>query len=242
VPSEEEIAQPKAGHPTWYGERFSLSEPESWTKPDETLTVHQTSRRGKEYKVEIQAWHNMLMPGKEKPIKLPMHEHPFTLVRIVRYDEDGNPAFKKPLWLIVMGNRRDEFSLLQTYEAYSTRFDIEHFFRFGKQRLLMVAFQTPEVEREENWFSLTHIAYAQLWMARHLVENLPRTWERNLPSVKRRLATPTFVQRGFSRIIRQLGTPAKPPKLRGISPGRPQGTKLPKRPRHPVIVKSQLAT
>lgn len=240
VPTAEELAQPKPGHPTWYGDRFSLSEPESWGKPDETFTFQQTSRRGKEYTVEIEAWHDMLMPGKETPIKIPMHEHPFTLVRIVRYDKDGNPAFKRPLWLIVMGNRRHELSLEQIYEAYSTRFDIEHFFRFGKQKLLMVAFQTPEVEREENWFLLTHIAYAQLWMARHLVENLPRPWERNLPSIKRRLAIPTFVQRGFDRIIRQLGTPAKPPKLRRISTGRPQGTILPKRPRQPVVVKSQL--
>ncbi|MCP4165316.1 MAG: hypothetical protein GY759_05400, partial [Chloroflexi bacterium] len=29
--------------------------------------------------------------------------------------------------------------------------------------------------------------------------------------------------------IRQLGTPAKPPKPRGISPGRRKGMKLPKR-------------
>lgn len=241
VPTEEEVAEPKPGHPTWYGDRFSLSEPDRWSKPDESFTFQQTSRRGIEYNVEIQAWHDMLMPGQETPIKLPMHEHPFTLVRIVRYDKDGNPAFKRPLWLIVMGKRRHELSLEQIYEAYSTRFDIEHFFRFGKQRLLMIAFQTPEVECEENWFLLTHIAYAQLWMARHLVEHLPRPWERNLPSVKRRVATPTFVQRGFDRIIRQLGTPAKPPKLRGIPAGRAQGTKLPKRTRHPVVVKSRLA-
>ena len=241
VPSEEERANPGQGHPRWYGERFALSDSETWSAPDETLAFFEKSRRGKEYRVEVQAWHNMLMTGKNKPAKLPMHEHPFTLVRIVRYDKEGKPAFKNPLWLIVMGNRRHELTLEHIYEAYSTRFDIEHFFRFGKQKLLLVAFQTPEVEREENWFQLAHIAYAQLWMARHAVELLPRPWERNLPSVKRGLTTPTLVQRGFSRIIRQLGTPAKPPKPRIISPGRPKGTILPKRPRHKVIVKSQLS-
>lgn len=240
VPSEEEVANPGKGHPTWYGARFSLSDSETWTEPDETLSFKETSRRGKEYRVEVQAWHNMLMRGKDKPVKLPMHEHPFTLIRIVRYDKEGNPAFKKPLWLIVMGDRRRELTLEHIYEAYCARFDIEHFFRFGKQKLLMVTFQTPEVEREENWVQLTHIAYAQLWMARHLVELLPRPWERNLPSVKRGLTSPTFVQRGFDRIIRQLGTPAKPPKLRIISSGRPLGTKLPRRTRHNVVVKSQI--
>lgn len=242
VPSEEERAKSGGGHPTWYGERFALPDSETHTEPDESLSFWETSRRGKKYRVELRAWHNMLMPGKTKPVKIPMHKHPFTLVRIIRYDKDGNPAFKRPLWLIVMGDRRHELTLDHIYEAYSARFDIEHFFRFGKQKLLMVAFQTPEVEREENWFLLTHIAYAQLWMGRHLVELLPRPWERNLPAMKQRLVSPTLVQRGFGRVIRQLGTPAKPPKPRFISPGRPEGTILPKRPRHSVVVKGQVAT
>ena len=62
----------------------------------------QTSRRGKIYR-RIQAWHNLLMTGQNKP-KIAMHEHPFSLVRIVRYINEGNALFKHPLWLIVMGN------------------------------------------------------------------------------------------------------------------------------------------
>lgn len=243
VPTEEEMENPGSGHPTWHGERFSLSEPQTWSEPcpggSRSLTLCETSRRGKDYRVEIQAWHNLLMSGKNKPERLPMHEHPFTLVRIVRYDEEGNEAFKHPLWLIVMGQRRHELTLEHIYQAYLCRFDIEHFFRFGKQKLLLANFQTPEVEREENWWHLVHIAYAQLWMARHVADALPRPWERNLPAMRQRLISPTLVQRGFARIIRQLGTPAQPPKPRGISPGRRKGMKLPKRPRQNVVVKSQ---
>lgn len=241
VPTEEELENAGPGHPTWYGDRFSLSDPKTWTKPDDTLTLWETSPKGKVYRVEVQAWKNMVMTGKNKPKRLPMHKYPFTLVRIVRYDEGGNPAFKRPLWIIVMGVRRHEFTLKHIYQAYVCRFDIEHFFRFGKQKLLLADFQTPEVEREENWWQLAHIAYAQLWMARHVVDALPRPWERNLPAMKQRRISPTLVQRDFARIIRQLGTPSQPPKPRNISPGRRQGTKLPKRPRQKVVVKSQQA-
>lgn len=36
--SEEELADPKSGHPTWYGDRFALPDAETWSKPDETET------------------------------------------------------------------------------------------------------------------------------------------------------------------------------------------------------------
>jgi hypothetical protein len=181
----------------------------------------------------------MLMRGQRRPQPLPMPQYPFTLVCITRYDEAGKPLYKRPLWLLVMGERRAELSLLQIYQAYLSRFDLEHFFRFGKQKLLMTQFQTPEVLREEKWWLLTHIAYAQLWLARPVTLTLPRPWERYLPAIKGRLISPTLVQRDFARIIRQLGTPAQPPKPRNIAQGRPLGLTLPKRPRLPVVIKGQ---
>lgn len=240
VPNPSEIKRP-VGCPRSYGERFVLKEPETWHQPDEQVTVIEKSRRGKRYRVEIKAWHNMLMPGKRKPKRLPMHRYPFTLVQVVRYDEEGNLACKRPMWLLAIGERRHELSAQDTYEAYGQRYDLEHFFRFGKQKMLLASFQTPEDVREEKWWQLVHLAYAQLWMARHVACSLPRPWERNLPAMKKGLMSPTLVQRDFDRIIRQIGTLAKPPKPRFISSGRPKGTKLPPRPRKKVVVKSQQA-
>lgn len=239
--TEEDVAS-ASGHPTWYGDRFALSDTSTWHEPDETTTFIETSSRGKEYKVEVKAWHNIVMRGKNQPDKIPMHKLPFTLVRIVRYDKDGNLAFKNPLWLIVMGKRHRELSLFDIFDAYAARFDIEHFFRFGKQKLLLVSFQTPETEHEENWVQLSHIAYAQLWMARHLTELMPRPWERYFPNIHRRLTSPTMVQRGFGRVIRQLETLTSSPKPRGYSLGRAPGDLQPKRQRHKVVVKSQINT
>ena len=144
------------------------------------------------------------------------------------------------MWLIVIGERRHELSLSDIYHAYEQRYDLEHFFRFGKQKLLLTDFQTPQTDREETWWRLVHLAYAQLWMARHVADALPRPWERNLPTMRQRLISPTLVQRDFARIIRQLGTPAQPPKRRGNCAGRPRGTKLAPRSRHRVVVKRLL--
>ena len=236
VPEGEEDG---AGHPTWYGAPFMLKDEKTWPDPDDSMTIQERSRRGKAYRVEIKVWHNMLMRGKYKPKRLPMHCYPFTLVQVVRYDAQGRLAHQRPLWLIVIGKRRHELNSSDGYQAYQQRFDLEHFFRFGKQKLLLTGFQTPEDVREESWWQLVHLAYAQLWMARHVSHSLPRPWERNLPAIKANRLSPTLVQRDFGRIIRQIGTPAKPPKPRGISPGRCKGKKLTRRPRQKVVVKSQ---
>ena len=240
--SPEETDEPAGpGHPTWYGKPFRLQESDSWHAPDETAITTFTSRRGKQYEVQIQGWHNMLMRGERKPTKLPMHQHPFTLVHIALIDlETQQPAFKRPLWLIVMGERRYEVSLLHAYQAYGKRFNLEHFFRFGKQKLLLHAFQTPDDQHEEAWWQLARLAYLQLWMARHLARCLPRPWERCLPSMQQKLISPSLVQRDFGRIIQQLGTPARLPQPRGISAGCPRGRKRNKRQRHKVIVKGQI--
>jgi len=163
----------------------------------------------------------------------------FWLVRIVFYDQAGQAAFGRPLWLIVVGQRRQELNHFEIDHAYARRYDLEHFFRFGKQHLSLAGFQTPGTQREEAWWQLAHIAYAQLWLARDEVVALPRPWERNLPAIEARQISPTLAQRDFGRIIRQIWTEAQPPKRRGISAGRRQGTRLPARPRQKVVVKGQ---
>jgi len=228
-----------AGHPTWYGARFALGDPTSWPPADTHALTWHLSRRGKRYRVELESWSNCLMRGQRKPKRLPMQRYPFTLVRIVFYDQAGQEAFRRPLWLIVMGERRHHLNDFEIYHAYARRYDLEHFCRFGKQHLLLADFQTPDSEREEKWWQLAHIAYAQLWLARDVVQALPRPWERNLSAMRTRQVSPSLAQRDFGRIIRQIGTEAQPPKRRGISAGRRLGTRLAPRPRQKVVVKGR---
>jgi len=223
------------GHPTWYGERFDLKDPATWPDPDEIAVTTLVTKKGKTYTVQLEGWHDMVRTGKKD---IPMHKHPFTLVRARVLDAEGNPVFKHDMWLLAIGERRRELSLIDIWEAYGQRYDVEHFYRYGKQRLLMDAYQTPVVEHEENWWQIVQLAYVQLWLARSLAETLPRPWERYLPPSQPGCASPSTVQRNFERIIRQIGTPAQPPKPRGNSPGRTKGYKPPPRPRQSVIKKT----
>jgi len=232
MPNNEPVEK---GHPTWYGELFCLKEPETWGTPDQIAETTFTSRKQVTYRVEIQAWHSLLMHGGKG---CPMHQHPFTLVKIRWYNQKGEALFQKPLWLIVMGDRRLELSLLNIYQAYLQRYDLEHFFRFGKQKLLLDKFQTPDDKHEERWWRLVTLAYIQLWIAKDMACLLPRPWEQTSPGLTMKQLTPAMVLRDMSRIIRQIGTPACVPKRRGKSPGRRKGVKLTPRSRQPVMKKA----
>lgn len=225
----------QAGHPRWYGDPFALHKPETWGPPAQAIETTYTSRRGRIYTVQIQAWHDLLMRGTRKHA---MQAELFTLVRVRLLNADGQPAFKRDLWLVVLGDRRRELTLLEIRQAYVQRFDLEHFFRFGKQRLLLTNFQTPDTERETNWLQLVQLAYVQLYLARSLVTPNVRPWERYLPSRPAASATPAATQRAFAEIIRPFGTPAAAPKRRGIPPGRAKGAYPAPRPRYAVVKKS----
>ncbi len=154
-------------------------------------------------------------------------------------DTEGKPVFKRPMWLIVMGKRREEVSLTEAWKAYGQRVDLEQYFRFGKQKLLLNTYQTPDVEHEENWGQIVQLAYIFLWLAAGLVEDLPRPWEKPAPKGEEEMVSPARAQRGFGGIISQFGTPAKAPKPRGYSPGRAKGEKPGPRKRLPVIKKDK---
>ena len=229
----------EVGHPTWYGKPFLLPDSQTWHEPDATTTTTMTSLSGKTYRVELEAWNDMLMRGEREPILLPMHQHPFSLVRICLFNAQGELAFQRPLWLIVMGERRSELTLSDIFYAYQRRYDIEHFFRFGKQRLLLNHYQTPETDHEQKWWRMVHLAYLQLWVARTVAQAVPRPWETSPLADQKQPLSATHVQRDFQRIIRQIGTPALAPKRRGNSLGRQKGKYFPPRPRPEVVYKGK---
>jgi len=165
----------------------------------------------------------------------------FRLIRVRIVREDGSLIFKRPLWLIVSGQKRVELSLFDVFTIYRQRFDLEHFFRFGKTRLLMDKSQTPDATHEEVWWQLVMISYMQLYLARHNAQNIPKPWERSLPIFKEpaREKSPTQVQNDFFRIIQEIGTPAQPLKPRKKSKGRQKGQLQVKRQRYAIVSKKK---
>ena len=225
----------KRGCPKKFGERFDLALEDTWHAPDETTQIKNTTKKGRQFTVTLKAWHNMLMRGTQQE---QMYKCPFTLIRVSVTDDTGSLVWK-PMWLIVVGDQRTRISLADVYFCYRQRFDIEHMFRFSKQRLLMTNFQTPDVKHEENWIRLVMLAYVQLWAAKELSNYLPRPWERYQEQNNDKIISPSTVQRDLERIISEVGKPGNSPKPRGIPTGRVRGQTQTKRVKHPVIKKSK---
>jgi hypothetical protein len=248
------ISKKKRGRPKKYGDVFRLSEEATWGLALESTEIAVISAKNYAQTIKIEGWDNITLYGPEKI-------EPFRVVRIRIFKENGEPLFKRALWVVISGQRCHELSLQDIFESYRQRFDIEHFFRFGKTRLMLDQFQTPEAEHEEAWWQYCMFAYTQLYLGREIARNHPRPWEKYLSSFKaandevfsegstleehnQTIETrpieiaPTQVQKDFSRIIREIGTPAQPPKLRHKSEGRKLGTTQSRRERHKIVYKT----
>jgi hypothetical protein len=242
MPSDVECDSSRKGRKKEFGDKMHLPDVDIHPKPDQETQTYWTTKKGKQYRVVIKCWNNMLLRGSRD---FRSSKYPLNIIQVTVINEENELVFKKPLWLAVLGGNRHQLSLVEVYENYKARYDIEHFFRFGKQNLLMDSYQTTEIEHEESWWQLCMLAYTQLYLAREIVPSMPEPWERYLPEYKDTenkknfVSSPSKTQHGFSSLLKIIGTPAQPPVPRGNPQGRKTGETQLKKETVPVIFKSK---
>jgi hypothetical protein len=232
----------KGGRKREFGTKMNLGESRNHPPSDQSATTDWVSNKGKKYKVSIQAWNDMLLRGSKK---FRSSQYPLNVIRIEVFDEEGKALYTRPLWIGVFGKHRHEISLIDVYENYKSRYNIEHLFRFSKGNLLINKYQTAEVKHEESWWSLCLLAYTQLYFSKDISSCLPLPWERYLPAYQNTeeqkdiALTPSQTQRGFCDTLKAIGTPARDCVKRGRSRGRMTGEVQTKRTLHSVIFKTK---
>lgn len=230
-----------------FGQKCKLNEVNDWSLPcdgEECFGIKLAS--GKRCMVVVQVWDDMLHRSKRGKN---MKDKPFRLVRIklLKVNEEGEvgaPMFKRDLWLGVWGKRNTELSLEEIFWSYRNRFDIEHFFRFGKQKLLLDKFQSPKEESLDNWLDVVSLAYWMLWVGCEEAKYDCPKWQQYDKSRKNRIKyslkpSPSEVQRQLEGIIWGFEQTPFLPKPRKKGKGRKEGMKLPKKKRYPVIKKGK---
>jgi hypothetical protein len=205
------------GAPRKYGLRIQLNDPTTWPAPQWSGTS--TTARGEP--VELRGWRGWRRRG--------IPEQPVQIVQVVVRRADGPPKYAQPLWLMVVG---DALPWETIWPLYQRRWPEETLHRQAKDLLGWSRAQLGTVERQDRWTWLVLLAYWQLLLARDLAHDAPRPWERAAAAGPLPLAR---VQRDYGRILWQFGLALPPPKPRGKAPGRPRGTRLPPKPRQPIL-------
>ncbi len=229
-----------------YGKIFKLPDKETHTPPDLTEQFEWNMQNGRKCTVFAKQWNNMIISGKHDK---KMYDKPFNLISIQLIDNDTDkPVYKKTLWLTLCGQRRNEINLQEAYQSYRLRFDIEFFFRFGKQKLLLDKFQTPEVKHLQNWFWIVQFSYWLLYLSRTEGEKIVRPWEKYNQKCKNQDAkepenktvkTPTQTQRTMQTILCEFVKNNLIPKPHNKCSGRVKGDSQTKRERFIVVKKGK---
>lgn len=195
------------GRPAMHGPCFLLHDPASHGPPDRTEAVEDPARG----RVVVDLWRGL--HAREAPV------HPVAVIRVQpeRLPRRARPP--EPLWLAWWGEP-EPVALADAWHWYERRFAIEHGFRFLKQDLGWTTVRLRDPAAAARWTQLLAAGLWQLWLARGLVADTRLPWERPLPPDR---LTPGRARRGFGDFLASLGTPARPPKPRGKSPGRRLG-------------------
>lgn len=209
------------GAPRKHGAKFKLNQPARAPDRTATITVGPLT-------VVLSAWHGLHLKKVAPLVGLAL--------RVEFQKADGTPRYQRPLWLFWTGPHT--VALGDICRMYLWRFAIEHAFRFMKQRLgLNANFGTNQVSIQ-LWMRLCALAYWQLLLMRHDVEDLRPAWHPRTVRSATQPLTPGQVQRGALRFLRRLGTPAAAPRPAGKGRGRPKGYRPARRPRYPVLRKT----
>ena len=232
------LAGPPAhtGRPRRHGPKMKCNDPSTWPEPS---AEHACQDAGYGT-VRVRAWselhpkvQNHARRGSRGP--LPLMVGTLILVEVERLPRGERRREPRMLWMWWHGPEGIAPDLELIWRSYVRRFDLEHTFRFFKHSM---GWTTPRVrhpEQADRWTWLVVAAFTQLRLARACVADLRLPWERRYDTGR---LTPIRVHRTVSALLVHLGTPAKPPKPCGRSPGRPKGRLSGRAERHPALKKS----
>ncbi|MFJ3880752.1 NF041680 family putative transposase [Streptomyces sp. NPDC090077] len=208
------ICPPQGGRPPEHGGEFVFGRPETWGEVT-AVTATNTDRYGA---ATAQARYR-LHPRLTRRAAWLDHEGTLPVIEgtVIRLTVEKLPSggVNKPVWLWWSGAGATTQDVDLCRQSFLRRFDVEHTFRLLRQTLGWTRPKLRDSQAADCWTRRVLAAHAQLRLARPLVRDLHRPWER--PAEPNRL-TP-------ARVRTKTGTPARAPKPTRPGPGRLPGSK-----------------
>jgi hypothetical protein len=217
------------GRPRRHGKKFDLKDFATWPEPTREHRCDSDDYGS----VRVRCWSGLHPKTRRIGERYGCERAPIVQGSVILVEVSKLPRqTRKPkkLWLWWSGQSETNLDLI--WRAYCHRFDLEHTIRFLKQTVGWTAPRFRHPEQADRWTWLVLAAYTQLRLARGIVADERLPWER---LQRPRRLTPTRVLRSFATLLAVVGTPAKPPKPCGRSPGRPRGSCSGPAKRHPAL-------
>jgi len=217
----------KRGRPSKYGQRFACKDEQTRGAPDEGQEF-EDERSGK---VCLERWQSL--QDKRTP------NLTFDVLRAQAHLEKEKPP--PAVWFAWLPpfNPPDQIALTaQTiWTAYVSRWPIEPSLRFHKETLGWTLPRFHSAATGDTWPQLVALAHLTLFLSRPIVQDNTLPWQKAQTNL-----TPQRVRQSLSTFFLQIGTPPRPPKPRGKSPGWQKGRRRMPKTRHNVVKKNASAT
>jgi hypothetical protein len=210
------------GRPALHGPAFKLREPLTWGRPASKLELVDPQLG----RVQVCAWRQLHFRRAAAQALI--------VLRIERMAASHTVRDPGVIWVAWLGDEPPP--LAGWWRDYLRRFAVDHWHRFAKQDLCWTLPHLGTSARAECWSDLMPLLTWQLWLARHVLQDVRLAWQK--PQVSGQL-TPGRVRQSIAALLAVIGTPAPAPKPRGKAPGWHAGRVRQRRERYAVVKKGR---
>lgn len=254
---------PTGGTRRIFGDKFYLADTSQWKtyhkkgvpyqvwhealceqQADEHLEKQAVLANHRKVILDIRRWNDLLIRTKEGAS---MKNKPLDVLRIQVLDaQSRQPIFDRPMFLAVSGKRKNHVDSALAQAQYRERYDVEPYYRFAKNKLLMDKLQTPAAEHLDAWLHMVQITSWLLFTASAEIGQVScPVWQKYLPKNKAAQDQPqqpltiAQTQRAAYLLFCTFDpTPFLPLKCKK-GKGRQKGETFPQRTRFNVVKKSK---
>jgi hypothetical protein len=192
-----------SGRKRKYGKKYLLNKPDSLPGPDCVEEFEKTTKKGLTLKIRLSLFKGYICRGSKD---YAMSDIPINFIRAEVFKENGEKKYDRDLWIGVAGKACDKVTTIGGFKEYADRFDLEHFFKFSKSKLLMDKMQSSDPKKDEDFMLLTGVAYHALCKSADLLDEINiRPWE-NKKKIRAKSPSNIFRAASISDVFDQVYT------------------------------------
>ena len=158
-----------SGRKRKYGKKYLLNKPDSMPDPDYVEEFEKTTKKGLVLKIRLSLFKGYICRGSKD---YPMSDIPINFIRAEVFKENGEKKYDRDLWIGIAGKARNKITTIDGFKEYADRFDLEHFFKFSKSKLLMAKMQSSDPEKDEDFMLMTGVSYHALCKSADLLDEI----------------------------------------------------------------------